>query len=107
MPEAVENLLQLYRTKLELLSDSHIKKIILYGSYARGDFQKDSDIDVMVLVDMKDFKDFEDKVFNLTYDFNLEHHTDIMPIVQNFEHFNYWKNAYMFYRNINREGISI
>ncbi|MDE5717005.1 MAG: nucleotidyltransferase domain-containing protein, partial [Lachnospiraceae bacterium] len=25
---------------------------ILYGSYARGDFHKDSDVDIMVLVDL-------------------------------------------------------
>lgn len=27
-----------------------VKKIILYGSYARGDYRKDSDIDVAVVV---------------------------------------------------------
>lgn len=46
-------------------------------------------------------------MINLAYDFNLEHNTEIMPIVQNMEHFNYWENAYMFYRNISREGVSV
>lgn len=43
----------------------------------------------------------------MTYDFNMEHGTDIMPIVQNMEHFDYWKNSYMFYRNVSNEGIVI
>lgn len=105
MPEQIQNLLQLYRTDLETALGSHIKKVILYGSYARGDFKKDSDIDIIILVDTEDFKLFEDTIFNLTYDFNVNHNSEIMPIVQNFEHFNYWKNAYMFYRNISKEGI--
>ena len=29
-----------------------VKKIILYGSYARGDFKKNSDIDIMILTDL-------------------------------------------------------
>jgi len=28
-----------------------LKKVIVYGSYARGDYQKNSDIDIMILVD--------------------------------------------------------
>ncbi|HJB01066.1 MAG TPA: nucleotidyltransferase domain-containing protein, partial [Candidatus Mediterraneibacter merdavium] len=47
MPESLEGLLQEYRAKLQNVSEEHIKKVILYGSYARGDFQKDSDIDIM------------------------------------------------------------
>lgn len=107
MPKQIEDLLQLYRTRLEMIPDSNIKRVILYGSYARGDFHKDSDIDIMILVDLADFKDCEDKIFDMTYDFNMEYGTDIMPVVQNIEHFNYWKNAYMFYNNINTEGAAI
>lgn len=107
MPKQIKDLLQLYRTELEAISESHIKKVILYGSYVRGDFKRDSDIDIMILVDMKDYKDCEDKIYDLTYDFNQKYNTDIMPMIQNMEHFNYWKNAYMFYHNINREGVEI
>lgn len=107
MPESLEGLLQEYRSKLQNVSEEHIKKVILYGSYARGDFQRDSDIDIMVLVDLdeKSLKSCEDKIYDLTYDFNLEHDTEIMPVVQNVDHFNYWKKAYMFYKNVEEEGV--
>ena len=107
MPKQIENLLQAYRNELSKILDSHIKKVILYGSYARGDFKKDSDIDIMILVDLDDLKTCEDKITDLTYDFNLEHGTEIMPVVQNINHFEHWKNAYMFYNNVSREGVPI
>lgn len=109
MPKNIEKLLKDYRKKVEAVSDSHVKKIILYGSYARGDFKLDSDIDVVVLVDLDDLfmKAYEDKIIDITYDFNYEHGTDIMPVIQNIEHFEYWKNAYMFYKNVETEGVEI
>ena len=107
MPKQIENLLQAYRSELSNILDSHIKKVILYGSYARGDFDKDSDIDIMILVDFDNLKMCEDKIIDLTYDFNLEHGTEIMPVVQNINHFEHWKNAYMFYNNVSREGVPI
>lgn len=107
MPRQIEDLLILYRNKLKAIQDSHIKKVILYGSYARGDFSKDSDIDIMILVDLDDIRNCEDQIISMTYDFNMENGTDIMPVVQNIEHFEHWKNAYMFYCNVNREGVAI
>jgi predicted nucleotidyltransferase len=32
----------------------HVQKVILYGSYAKGDFRKDSDIDLVIV--SEDFK---------------------------------------------------
>ena len=107
MPKRIMYLLQLYRKQLEKELGQHIKEVILYGSYARGDFKNDSDIDILIRVDLTNFQECEDKVFDLTYDFNMENDTEIMPIVQNIEHFNKWKNAYMFYRNVNMEGVAI
>ena len=98
MPKRIVYLLQLYRKQLEKELGQHLKAVILYGSYARGDFRNDSDIDILILVDLTNFHECEDKVFDLT---------EIMPIVQNIEHFNKWKNAYMFYRNVSMEGVVI
>ena len=107
MSVEIQELLNLYRQQLESIDGQYIKKVILYGSYARGDFKIDSDIDIMILVDIseKDKRDCENKIYDITYDFNYEHNTDIMPIIQDINHFNYWKNAYVFYKNVEKEGI--
>ena len=46
--------LEIFIKELSKLFGKRIKKIILYGSYARGDFNKNSDIDLMILTDLDD-----------------------------------------------------
>lgn len=40
-----------YQRRLVALLGSRIHKLILFGSFARGDANEDSDVDVLVLVD--------------------------------------------------------
>ena len=81
-------------------------KVILYGSYARGDFNEDSDIDLLFLVDAppekerQGFYDFLDKAF----DIKLESELDFQPIVKSVYTFEHWKEYLPFYRNIMNEG---
>ena len=56
MSQKVQSLLLQYLTEVRKIYGSHLKSVILYGSYARGDYTKDSDIDIMILVDLPDEK---------------------------------------------------
>ena len=109
MPKRVENLLKIYLKELKKVTDDKIKKVILYGSYGRGDFHQDSDVDVMILVDapVDGISTIEKKICDVTYDFNNEYEMDIVPVVQSKVHFDYWKNADMFYHNVDKEGVVI
>lgn len=80
--------------------------LILYGSYARGDYREDSDIDLLVLVDKDTNKvsyEDESKVTHPLYSIELETGIMIHPVV-------YTKKAWAshrvtpFYENVNREG---
>ena len=44
-----KNLLEQYTEILKGIYGNHLKVVILYGSYARGDYRADSDIDIMIL----------------------------------------------------------
>ena len=44
MPIRVDDLLKQYVNKIKGIYGSHLKTVILYGSYARGDYREDSDI---------------------------------------------------------------
>ena len=73
---------------------SHVKSIILYGSYARGDYTKDSDIDIMILLDISDMeiKKYRHQLSGMTYDYNMDYDLDIKPIAKSEEHF---KNGFL------------
>ncbi|MDR0949117.1 MAG: nucleotidyltransferase domain-containing protein [Lachnospiraceae bacterium] len=109
MPLSLQTVIKEYVNKLHDLYGGHLKRVILYGSYARGDFTKDSDVDIMVLVDLQedDIKQYGEALSDFTFDINMEKDLLLMPIVKNEEHFKYWENAYPFYRNVNQEGISL
>jgi predicted nucleotidyltransferase len=107
MPKSISDVLGLYVEEIQEIYGSHLRKIILYGSYARGDYREDSDIDIMILLDISDMeiKEYFDQLVSVTFDFNMEYDTDIKPIAKNEAHFQKWIASYPFYANINREGV--
>ena len=107
MPKRMQSLIDQYVEEIKRIYGSHVKQIILYGSYARGDFRPDSDVDIMILLDMSDMdlKAYSQRLSYMTYDFNLDNDLDIKPIAKSEEHFRKWVVNYPFYANINKEGV--
>ena len=105
MSQTTKSLLEQYVMEVRKIYGSHLRSIILYGSYARGDFNKDSDI--MILVDISDLelKAYSQELSYMTYDFNLDNDLDIKPIAKSEEHFRKWVANYPFYSNVRNEGV--
>ena len=61
----------------------------------------------MILVDISDLelKAYAQQLSYMTYDFNMDHDTDIKPIAKSEAHFNKWIVNYPFYSNIHKEGV--
>lgn len=109
MPQIMQNLITLYVEQIKNVYGSHLRQIILYGSYARGDYSKDSDVDIMILLDISDMeiKSYFDKLTDMTFDFNMNYDIDIKPIAKNEEHFKKWVVNYPFYANVYKEGVTL
>ncbi len=109
IPTKTNKIIQEFISKVNILLGERIKKIILYGSYARGDFDESSDIDIMILTDLTDNEIIEqrEKVWDIAYDIEWENNFDIVvsPLVKNIDKFNYWLEALPFYMNVQKEGV--
>ena len=53
LPINIQNAINKFVEESKKILGKRIKKIILYGSYARGDYNNSSDIDILVLTDYK------------------------------------------------------
>lgn len=87
----------------------HLSKVIVYGSYARGDYQDNSDVDVMVLVNLPEMevKKWENDVYDIAFEIEMDTGVDISPIVKSEEQYEYWADVLPFYKNVRREGVVV
>ncbi len=83
--------------------------VILYGSYARGDYDTESDIDILVIADvpMEKCWDYNLRFIEGTTDLELENEIVISTHVVQEDNFNQYQNVLPFYRNVVKEGIKI
>ncbi len=109
MPDDLSCLLEKYREAIGQVFENRLKKVILYGSYARGDFKRDSDIDIMILADIqpKEVSNYADKIYDITYDFEEQYEMEINPSIQSIKIYEQWKNVYPFFMNIEKDGVMI
>ena len=74
-----------------------------------GDFNKDSDIDIMILTNLTDDEivKYRKEISHLAYDIECDNDFEIhlSPLVKNIDKFNYWLEALPFYMNVKREGV--
>ena len=83
----------------------NIISIRLFGSRVKGDFKKDSDIDLFILIRRRNSTTY-DKIDELTANYWLEYDIPLSPVVYNL--YEYRKNkgiGSFFFKKIEEEGI--
>jgi predicted nucleotidyltransferase len=102
LDELIQNVIPIFENKL--------KRVILFGSYARGDYDEESDIDVMFLID-DDAKTLQSKyrkpVQRVISAINWDYDVLLCSVLQNEQDFYAVVEDIPFYHNVEKEGITI
>jgi len=88
------------------LKHPQIEKIILFGSVARGDDRKDSDIDLLIIANSENIKSLKEEASNKAWDTLLETGEYISLIIRSNSYYEKNKN-FSFLSNVNEEGVII
>ena len=79
--------------------------LILYGSYARGDYRDDSDLDLIVLVDKdKITRSDQKRIKYPLYEIEFDTGTIISPLIFSKKDWEIRHKKTPFYENVAREG---
>ena len=86
-----------------------LDKIILFGSYARGDFDDESDIDIMALADISvtDANKIDILLTRYANHLGLEYDVVISLFVKDCKTFYKFLPADPFYKNVMKDGVMI
>lgn len=86
-----------------------LASIVLFGSYARGDFDEESDIDILILADMsqEELASYREHIDTLCGDLLWEYGIVISAIEKDLDTYKKYLNVLPFYKNIEREGVRI
>lgn len=84
-------------------------KILLYGSYARGEYTEDSDIDVVALVqgERLALQNKLQEIWDISSEMELEYGTILSPTVIPYDEYLRFVDDLPYYRNIANEGVEI
>jgi predicted nucleotidyltransferase len=80
-------------------------KVVLFGSRARGDARKDSDWDLLILIDSQNIREKEDLFRDKIYDLELETGEIISMFVYNNKDWTSRHKITPLYKSIKKEGV--
>lgn len=105
--EQERKIIKIFKKKVEERYQGQISSIIVYGSKARGDATKDSDIDILVIVSDYDWR-IGDEIRCIGYELDEEIGYTLSIQVLSIEHVDYLKKKnFRFIRNVQNYGIMI
>ena len=105
----LQQVLSEIQTGLYNIFGEALEQVLLYGSYARGDQDNESDIDVMALVNMSKERlaKYRHAVNHFSSEIDLQYDVFSSIKLQDTNTFYRYADVLPFFQNVNREGIRI
>ena len=106
LTERENKIVNRFSSNLKKVLGENLIRIRLIGSKARGDFDRDSDIDILIIV--KDYFLNKEKAIDILYSIDPYYENRISPII--YSEFEYEKNKELqspFVKKVEREGADL
>ncbi len=91
--------------QIGLIYGNFIDRIVLYGSYARGEQTEESDVDIAILIKNGHTDKMHDAMIDLVVDYELDLAVTLSVVPIELDNYKEWKKVLPFYKNIDKEGI--
>lgn len=104
--QAISILGEVYSACSGILKED-IKDAYLYGSYARGDYGNESDVDILVTATLNraEIAKFRYALASISSDLSLKHNVTVSLTVKPHDDFMLYSTTLPFYTNVIKEGI--
>ena len=109
MPENIRVIVYQFSEDVKRILGDKLTKIIVYGSYARGDYRENSDVDIMILTKLseEETRAIKNDIYDLAFEVEMSTGIELSPIIKNEEQYEYWVDILPFYRNVRDEGVVV
>ena len=107
--EKIHTVVKCFAEEARKIYGSKLQKIILYGSCVRGDFKIDSDIDILVLLDVpsEEISRERKRILNVSDRLDLDYDVVLAPVFQSRMLYEKYMAVSVYYQNIQIEGVKI
>ena len=106
LPKKIQQIVQEAKEQLQAIYSGHLREMILFGSYARGDYTKGSDIDLLMLLDeIPDSAAERERYLPIICNLSLKHDTVVSLVPMRYA--TYYQNKTPLILNVHKEGLRV
>ena len=109
MNARLKELLERAVSEYRRIFDGALVQVILYGSYARGDFDEESDVDIVALVrcDREMIARNSRAMAEFSSDLSIDYGITVSPSAVPYDDYLQYRDDLPYYSNIAHEGVEL
>ena len=107
----INNIINEFADGIKIIFGERLVDIILFGSYARGDYENGSDVDIAILADIRreEEKLFTNDIITLISEIDIKFNYTVLlsPILISNDFYVEWRETIPFYQALLNEGVGL
>jgi len=103
--EELKSIIQEFKDEIRAIAGANLKRVLLFGSYARGDAEEGSDIDLLLIFEDEVLSDTRRKIRAFSNSLSLKYDVVISEFLFTEDDFKKYKTPFLL--NVKKEGISV